>query len=136
MSDIDALYYQRTMAQRQMQEYQQKCSELDEKIERLRTAKESVASYKNTVRSMRGTVAGYMSVESWKGQNYTKYQEAVRDGLTQGFNEYYNQVDNAQDELNLEMARLQNEKSSTLGWLGNVTSTLNNIQTAIRNALN
>lgn len=136
MSEIDELYCHEAETSQQILEQRQKSNELDGKIERLKAAKHTIAAHKDSVKSLRATVAGLMVAERWNGENYTKYQEKVREGLTQGFNDYHNAVDNAQDELNLEIAKLQNEKSSALGCIGDLQSWLNDIQTAIRNYFN
>lgn len=136
MEKLDQLYYQQNKAYQQMKEYQAKHDQLDARIQRLKDARDRLASLKDNVSSQRGEAAGLMFADRFKGQNYTQYQENIREGLTQGYNTYYNETDQAQDELNLEIARLQNECNDVLGWIGSVKSWLNDIGTSIRNICN
>lgn len=136
MSGIYELYRHETDTIQLIEEHFQKRDQLEEQIERLKAAKNSIASYKDSTLRLRSSTAGLMLTENWRGENYVKYQENVREGLTRNLNDYYDKVDDAQDQLNLEIAKLQNEQSNILGYVGALQSWLNDIQTAIRNALN
>ncbi len=110
---------------------------LKAKIERLKKAKLELVSRKEEVRSKKLYASlNHGSVSEWKGTKKDEYKSQVEEELLSGYGTYYEQTDQALDEINNEVTRLENdiyEQEGIIGWL---RSRVNSLANSIENLMN
>ena len=111
MSELDALVNERSAAYREKYSYENQLMAVGDKIQRLRYAVKQVDGVKD------GLVA--MSTRT------------INLALSYGL-----EVDRIHDDMNLELARLQNEESNLQGLIGSLASRINVLCARIENFFN
>ena len=117
MSELDALVNERSAAYREKYSYENQLMAVGDKIQRLRYAVKQVDGVKDGLVAMSTRTINLATVENWKGNKFTEYQAEISE-LSAAILSYGLEVDRIHDDMNLELARLQNEESNLQG-LGN-----------------
>ncbi len=124
-------------ANARISECRSKKSRIEAKIERLKEAKQSIKSQKEEVSSKKYDASvSHAFIREWKGTRKDEYQAQVEEGLLSGYGTYYNQTDQALDEINDEITRLENEVYEQEGIIGWLHSRVNSLRNTIENLMN
>lgn len=135
MSDLDNLIYKRSKAYQQKSLYESQLRTTEEKISILRVAVRQVDDVKDNLQRLSVRTIELANVERWKGNKYSDYQGEVS-GLSSAILSYSMDVDRIHDEMNMELARLENEARNLNGLIGDVVSWINNLCAQIENFFN
>ena len=114
MSELDALVNERSAAYREKYSYENQLMAVGDKIQRLRYAVKQVDGVKDGLVAMSTRTINLATVENWKGNKFTEYQAEISE-LSAAILSYGLEVDRIHDDMNLELARLQNEESNLQG---------------------
>lgn len=133
MSDIDALYEERSRAYDKKAKYEKKDRNIKEDIRALKKARKKVSTIKHQVSAKRSDAKRLVHVDKWKGNKLNEYQAEIEDNLVSGLNRYHDKTDDIEDKIRSEIARLENESRDIQGIIGDVLSWLNDIAAAIAN---
>lgn len=116
-------------------------SSLDSKIEALRAAYTKIDDAKESIKDVRKYLRKLPNDydDSWKGQFADDvYKECKKGGvrIDYYYTRYIELVDDIQDNLNLKITELENEKLRKIAVLGEILSWLNNFATWVQNLAN
>lgn len=144
MPDYDEYYdnlnQQRSRNERQQRLTRNEITALEKKIARLRAAYSTIDREKEYVKSLRRNVKDSVNFyeSGWKGAHAGHVYEACEKGgsLYQSYSSYIDSVDDIEDSINREIARLNNLKAQKWGFLSGLVQAWNNLTTEIRNYFN
>ena len=114
MSELDALVNERSAAYREKYSFENQLMAVGDKIQRLQYAVKQVDGVKDGLVAMSTRTINLATVENWKGNKFTEYQTEISE-LSSAILSYGLEVDRIHDDMNLELARLQNEESNLQG---------------------
>ena len=121
MSELDALVNERSAAYREKYSFENQLMAVGDKIQRLQYAVKQVDGVKDGLVAMSTRTINLATVENWKGNKFTEYQTEISE-LSSAILSYGLEVDRIHDDMNLELARLQNEESNLQGLHGTFRS--------------
>ncbi len=120
----------------QLESYEKKNRELNNKIDRLRKTKELIVRQYEYYYSLKNREKSYIDESRrWKGSLFGAYSQYGEKVKTEDQNYYRGINTNIIDEINNEMTRLENQKYSD-SVLGDLRRAINNLGNAIRNWAN
>lgn len=135
-AEYDRLVNDRASAERQLSNAIWTRDAIQEKIDRLITAKQTLGncydSYSDISRAVKSDVRG--SYE-WKGSQYDDFSE-IGGALISANRTYNDNIDEARDAINIEIARLENEIYRQDGIIGQLRSLINSLVHRIENFFN
>ena len=144
MSELDALVNERSAAYREKYSFENQLMAVGDKIQRLQYAVKQVDGVKDGLVAMSTRTINLATVENWKGNKFTEYQTEISE-LSSAILSYGLEVDRIHDDMNLELARLQNEESNLQGLneesnlqglIGSLASRINVLCARIENFFN
>lgn len=142
MSDINSLYYRKSLKQREIAQSQSKIHKYEKRIERLKDYKRKVANYKEDifdiyvsyVKGKDNYYPGTLSL-SWIGSNYSetnRYMSNLSSETRDFFNKIDSLLDSVCDEINMYQRKIYAEQSI----IGNVKKVLSDIGNEIEKLIN
>ncbi len=136
-ADVDSTRSEISSTNARITECQSQKDMLQVKVDRLKEAKTQLVQQKDQVWSDKyGTSSDIACAEAWKGTKKDTYQALAEDSLISGYGTYYDETDQALDELNNEITRLENEMYDQDGVIGWLRSHLNSLFHSLENLLN
>ena len=115
---------------------------LDEKIGRLREAYNTLGEIKSqylTIKRNEATQLLERNPEKWEGCKHYQYREERNnryvDGIKNGSNDYYKDIDKIQDAINMKICELENQKFSD-SFIGGLIKGINSLRYQIQNLFN
>lgn len=119
---------------------QETINDLDDQIERLQRAYDDLDDAKEGLKDVRKAIKKLPNEydDDWEGQVAQEvYDECREDGSIEYFyTRYIDEIDTIQDDLNLKLTDLENEKLRQNGILGELVAIGNSLWTRIQNWFN
>lgn len=137
MSELDNLYYRRSVYRSRKRECEESRAAIKRKIERLEAAKSKVAIAKKDAVEAKDYIANRLSrhTDTWVGSVYRDVED-VHHEINSKYSLYYNDIDYILDQICDEITRLENENRNLGFVLNGIINTLNNIGNEIEKWLN
>ena len=135
-AEYDRLVREKSMAERQVNEASMARSNNQSRVNRLINAKKALDECHDNFGDIKKAVNSCIHDHySWKGSNYDSFIQSG-DSLINYNQKYYNNIDDARDAINLEIARLENEVYRQDGLIGDLHSLINSLAHRIENFFN
>lgn len=109
---------------------------IQDKIDRLKAAKRALSEEYDSFSVVRKTVKNDVQQSyEWQGAKYDLFS-AYGSSLVNANNTYYANLDDARDEINLAISRLENQLYEQEGLMGRLRSLINSLAHRIENFFN
>lgn len=109
---------------------------IQDKIDRLKTAKRTLSDEYSAFSDVKRTVKSDVQHKyDWKGSKYDQFS-GYGSALISTNQTYYGNLDDARDEINMEIMRLENQLYEQEGLLGQLRSLINSLAHRIENFFN
>lgn len=109
---------------------------IQDKIDRLKTAKRTLSDEYSSFSNVKKAVESAARHEyEWKGAKYDQFT-GYGSALVSADQTYYRNLDDARDEINMEIMRLENQLYEQEGLLGQLRSLINSLAHRIENFFN
>ena len=106
------------------------------KIDRLKTAKAALAEEYSSFSDVKRTVKRDVQQKyEWEGAQYDRFS-GYGTALVNAYQIYHANLDDARDEINLEISRLENQLYEQEGLMGQLRSLINSLVHRIENFFN
>lgn len=112
---------------------------LQEKIEALERARKNVGEAKDAMKKQMKYLKKLPSdhLKGWEGNTFLSAKESLEKGtLHNAYDSYIKEVDQVEDNLNNEIARLKSQVWENEGLIGKIKTALNNVWTKLKNLCN
>ena len=106
-----------------------------EKKRRLETVYKTIDELKDQAKVTKKTDKKVNNKKEWKGQNYSEFDQA-RDEMVAKDKKYIDVVDDIMDDINIEIAKLENDFNGQSTLIGKLSGQLNILNTKIQNFFN
>ncbi len=106
-----------------------------EKKRRLETVYKTIDELKDQAKVTKKTDKKVNNKKEWKGQNYSKFDQA-REEMVGKDKKYIDVVDDIMDDINIEIAKLENDFNGQSTLIGKLSGQLNILNTKIQNFFN
>ena len=106
-----------------------------EKKRRLEAVYKAIDELKDQAKDAKKTDKKVNNKREWKGQNYNKFDHSREEMVTKDKN-YIDIIDDIMDDINIEIAKLENEFNGQSTLIGKLSGQLNILNTKIQNFFN
>ncbi len=106
-----------------------------EKKRRLEVVYKAIDELKDQAKNAKKTDKKVNNKKEWKGQNYNKFDHSREEMVTKDKN-YIDIIDDIMDDINIEIAKLENDFYGHSTLLGKLSGQLNILDAKIRNFFN
>lgn len=106
-----------------------------EKKRRLEVVYKAIDELKDQAKKAKKTDKKVNNKKEWKGQNYNKFDHSREEMVTKDKN-YIDVIDDIMDDINIEIAKLENDFYGHSTLLGKLSGQLNILDAKIRNFFN
>lgn len=135
-AEYDRLVSDKANAQNQLSDAVRERDQIQDKIDRLKAAKRTLSDEYNSFHDVKRIVEGAVRQDyEWKGGTYDQFY-GCGSALVNANQVYYGNLDDARDEINLEIMRLENRLYEQEGILGQLRSLINSLAHKIENYFN
>lgn len=135
-AEYNRLVNEKANAQNQLNNTVRYRDSIQDKIDRLKTAKKTLSNEYNSFSDVKKTVKRDVQQKyEWKGSKYNRFL-SYGSAIVSANETYYGNIDDARDEINLEIMRLENELYEQNGLLGQLRSMVNSLAHRIENFFN
>lgn len=133
------LYNWRRQQQNKRAAEQRKVERLNGEIDRLDRAYKTLKQLKNNeAKQLKNNTKAKKATDGydWRGDNKNKFDNIFESTNQEQAKNFYNAIDDMMDEINMEIWRKKNQRSSSWGIIGACDSTIRYIGTLIANLTN
>lgn len=135
-AEYNQLVSDKQSAERRVREASNARAAIEEKVDRLKDAKRALGRCHDDFGDVKKTVKRDIEDHySWEGSQYDRFM-SNGENLIRFNQDYYDNIDAARDEINLEIARLENEIYRQEGIIGELHSLINSLVHRIENFFN
>ena len=106
-----------------------------EKKRRLEVVYKAIDELKDQAKNAKKTDKKVNNKKEWRGQNYNKFDHSREEMVTKDKN-YIDIIDDIMDDINIEIAKLENDFYGHSTLLGKLSGQLNILDAKIRNFFN
>lgn len=136
-AEYDRLVGEKSNAQAQYDSCEDRIEDCDYLLRRLRSVKESIVELKGEFKNNKKLDKKLHEEDhDWKGSTYNSFSSKMTSLRETNETYYKDSIDHVLDSLNNEITRIENQRMSEYGLLGQLGSWINNLANKIENFFN
>lgn len=136
-AEYNRLVNRRAAKRREKAACEERIAKCDNLLARLRQVRNQVSNLKDDFKQTKKTDKKLSKEKfDWKGYTYDTFKGKMDVVKNENESYYDDSLDHVLDSLNNEITRIQNQRNSEYGLLGDLASAINSLSNSIRNFFN